>query len=80
MCLSIPSQVVALHPEENCVTVDTLGVRRKVSCMLLDTPLNEGEFVLLHIGFVMSRLDPQEALESLAYYRQIQASSGELPC
>ncbi len=33
-----PSQVVQLHPEDNCVTVDTLGVQRRVSCMLLEEP------------------------------------------
>ena len=61
MCLSIPSQVVQLHPEDNCVTVDTLGVQRRVSCMLLEEPLNLGDYVLLHIGFVMSKIDEEEA-------------------
>ena len=42
MCLSIPSQVVQLHPEDNCVTVDTLGVQRRVSCMLLEEPSSWG--------------------------------------
>lgn len=34
MCLSIPSRIVALHPEEQAVTVETLGVKRKVSSHL----------------------------------------------
>ena len=84
MCLSIPSQVVQLHPEDNCVTVDTLGVQRRISCMLLDEPLALGDYVLLHIGFAMSKIDEEEALLSLESFRQMIAlmpdQPGEQPC
>lgn len=85
MCLSIPSQVVALHPELDQVTVDTLGVTRQVSTLLLGEPLAIGDYVLLHVGFAMSRVDAHEAAESLAYYRQMlaaddEAGSGAAPC
>ena len=83
MCLSIPSQVVQLHHEDNCVTVDTLGVQRRVSCMLLEEPLNLGDYVLLHIGFVMSKIDEEEAQASLESFRQMVALMPEqdiLPC
>ena len=83
MYLSIPSQVVQLHPEDNCVTVDTLGVQRRVSCMLLEEPLNLGDDVLLHIGFVMSEIDEEEAQASLESFRQMVALMPDqdiLPC
>ncbi|MFQ2112975.1 HypC/HybG/HupF family hydrogenase formation chaperone [Aeromonas veronii] len=83
MCLSIPSQVVQLHPADNCVTVDTLGVQRRVSCMLLEEPLNIGDYVLLHIGFVMSKIDEEEAQASLESFRQMVALMPKqdiLPC
>ena len=83
MCLSILSQVVQLHPEDNCVTVDTLGVQRRVSCMLLEEPLQVGDYVLLHIGFVMSKIDEEEAQASLESFRQMVALMPEqdiLPC
>ena len=83
MCLSIPSQVVQLHPEDNCVTVDTLGVQRRVSCLLLEDPLALWDYVLLHIGFVMSKIDENEALASLESYRQMAAlmpKQDNLPC
>ena len=57
MCLSIPSQVVELHTEENSVTVDTMGVKRTVSCHILTEPLALGDYVLIHIGFVMSKIE-----------------------
>ena len=83
MCLSIPSHVVQLHPEDNCVTVDTLGVQRRVSCMLLEEPLQVGDYVLLHIGFVMSKIDEEEAQASLESFRQMVALMPKqdiLPC
>ncbi|MER0108123.1 HypC/HybG/HupF family hydrogenase formation chaperone [Aeromonas dhakensis] len=83
MCLSIPSLVVQLHPEDNCVTVDTLGVQRRVSCMLLEEPLQVGDYVLLHIGFVMSKIDEEEAQASLESFRQMVALMPKqdiLPC
>ncbi|MBW3797350.1 HypC/HybG/HupF family hydrogenase formation chaperone [Aeromonas hydrophila] len=83
MCLSIPSQVVQLYPEDNCVTVDTLGVQRRVSCILLEEPLQVGDYVLLHIGFVMSKIDQEEAQASLESFRQMVAlmpNQDILPC
>ncbi|QSX28507.1 HypC/HybG/HupF family hydrogenase formation chaperone [Shewanella cyperi] len=74
MCLSVPSQVVALHPEEAAVTVDTLGVRRKVSCHLLADELTIGDYVLIHIGFVMNKIDKEDALKNIEIYKDIVSS------
>ncbi|WP_318477085.1 HypC/HybG/HupF family hydrogenase formation chaperone [Photobacterium leiognathi] len=78
MCLSIPSQVVDVHEQDNSVTVDTMGVKRTVSCHLLTEPLNIGDYVLIHIGFVMSKIDEKDAQESLEMYRQLLAETGPL--
>jgi hydrogenase expression/formation protein HypC len=71
MCLSIPSQVVAVHEGEESVTVDTMGVKRKVSSHLMTDPLVLGDYVLIHIGFVMNKIDKADALESLTLYQEI---------
>ncbi|WP_305406859.1 HypC/HybG/HupF family hydrogenase formation chaperone [Photobacterium leiognathi] len=78
MCLSIPSQVVEVHEQDNSVTVDTMGVKRTVSCHILTEPLNIGDYVLIHIGFVMSKIDEKDAQESLEMYRQLLAETGPL--
>ncbi|WP_318495824.1 HypC/HybG/HupF family hydrogenase formation chaperone [Photobacterium leiognathi] len=78
MCLSIPSQVVEVHEQDNSVTVDTMGVKRTVSCHLLTEPLNIGDYVLIHIGFVMSKIDEKDAQECLEMYRQLLAETGPL--
>lgn len=71
MCLSIPSQVVELHEEEQSVTVETMGVKRKVSAHLMPDPLEIGDYVLIHIGFVMNKIDKADALLSIELYNEI---------
>lgn len=71
MCLSIPSQVVRLHPDEQSVTVETMGVKRKVSSHLMSESLAIGDYVLIHIGFVMNKIDQADAEQSLALYQEI---------
>ena len=71
MCLSIPSQIVAIDNERQSVTVDTLGVRRDVSSHLMAEPLELGDYVLIHIGFVMNKIDKEDALHSIELYREI---------
>lgn len=70
MCLAIPSKVVELK-ENNLAVVDTLGVRREASLDLLGESVSVGEWVLLHIGFVMSKIDEESARESLRLYDEI---------
>lgn len=79
MCLSIPSKVIEID-ENNCAIVETLGVRRQVSLDLIADPVKVGEYVLIHVGYAMEKIDTKIALESLEIYRQIAAdmASGEI--
>ncbi len=77
MCLSIPSRIVEIHPEEQAVTVETLGVKRKVSSHLMEEPLALDDYVLIHIGFVMNKIDKADAEQSLALYQEIVAKMNE---
>ena len=71
MCLAIPSKVVSINKEKNTAMLDTMGVRREASLDLMNEKLSVGEFVLLHIGFVISKIDEQSAIESLKIYDEI---------
>lgn len=63
MCLGIPALVVELvDPERQLAKVDVSGVRRTVNVALLDGEVEVGDWVLLHVGFAMSRIDEQQAL------------------
>lgn len=74
MCLAIPSKVVAIDKETNTVTLETLGVTRVASLDLMQEPVSVGEFVLLHVGFVMSKIDTESAELSLAAYQEMIAA------
>lgn len=71
MCLAIPSKVVSIDKEKNTAMLDTMGVRREASLDLMNEEISVGEFVLLHIGFVISKIDEQSAIESLKIYDEI---------
>ncbi len=70
MCLSIPSRVLSID-ENNYAVVETLGVKRGVSLDLIAEPVAVGEYVLIHVGFAMEKIDTEYALESLAEYKKI---------
>jgi hydrogenase expression/formation protein HypC len=67
MCLGIPGQVVELVPDnDHLAKVDVAGVRRMINIGLLeDEPLTIGDWVLIHVGFAMSKIDEAEADRAL---------------
>ena len=71
MCLAIPSKVISIDKAKNTAMLDTMGVKREASLDLMSEEVNVGEFVLLHIGFVISKIDEQSAIESLKIYDEI---------
>jgi hydrogenase expression/formation protein HypC len=73
MCLAIPVQVIALHDDETA-TVDLGGVHKAVSIALLDE-ISVGDFVILHAGFALTRLDPDEAERTLALVAELEAAA-----
>lgn len=67
MCLGIPGQVVDIVDEDNAIArVDVSGVKRNVSVALLKAEgIGPGDWVLIHVGFAMSKIDEAEAHETL---------------
>lgn len=70
MCLSIPSKVVEIDKDNNA-TVDTMGVKRQVSLDLMQEDIDIGDYILIHVGFAMSKIDEKDALDSLELYAEI---------
>ena len=67
MCLGIPGRVIEIVDVENQIAkVDVVGVRRNVNIALLtgDEAPDLGDYVLIHVGFALSKIDEQEALET----------------
>ncbi|GAA9175616.1 HypC/HybG/HupF family hydrogenase formation chaperone [Helicobacter pylori] len=76
MCLAIPSKVIAIN--NNVALLETLGVQREASLDLMGDSVKVGDYVLLHIGYVMSKIDEKEALESIALYQEMIAKMNEM--
>ncbi|MGD0296605.1 MAG: HypC/HybG/HupF family hydrogenase formation chaperone [Bryobacteraceae bacterium] len=67
MCLAIPAKIVELFPEEqNRALVEVVGVRRHIDTGLLaDDPPKAGDWVLIHVGFAMSKISEEQALDQI---------------
>ena len=70
MCLSIPSEILEID-EFNNALVSTLGVKRKVNLDLIGEKCQIGDFVLIHVGVAMEKLDKELALESIKIYQEM---------
>lgn len=80
MCLAIPGQVVELLAGNNdqLALVDVVGVKRKINIGLMEgTPLEVGDYVLIHVGFAMSKVDEKEAAEALSMLEMMGATFTE---
>lgn len=75
MCLAIPTQVVEMVDDEHAV-VDMSGVRKLISIALLDE-LAVGDYVIVHVGYALSRLDPEEAAETLRLFSEYSALTAQ---
>ena len=64
MCLAIPAEVVATDRDSDRATVSLAGVKKSVSTTLLDE-VSVGDFVLVHVGYALHRLSPEEADRTL---------------
>jgi hydrogenase expression/formation protein HypC len=67
MCLAIPGKIVELlHEDRDTAIIDVLGVRRRIDLGLLaDDPPITGDWVLIHVGFAMSKISEVDALDQL---------------
>ena len=69
MCLAIPAQVVELRDGDNAV-VDLAGVRKEISLALVEN-VAVGDYVIVHVGYALNKLDPDEAARTLALFAEI---------
>lgn len=73
MCLAIPGKIIALAPEQpNIAVVEVTGVRRRVDLGLLQDDMpGPGDWVLIHVGFAMSRISEDQAEAQMRTLRML---------
>jgi hydrogenase expression/formation protein HypC len=69
MCLAIPSEIVEIR--DQTAIIDLAGVRREVSLLLLPEEASVGEYVLVHAGFAIQKIDKEAAEETLKLFEEI---------
>jgi hydrogenase expression/formation protein HypC len=69
MCLAIPARVVTLDRAEQSAVVALGAIKKRISVALLEE-VNEGDYVLVHVGYALNRVSPEEAQRTLDLMRQ----------
>lgn len=74
MCLAIPARVVEVLPGQQAV-VDLSGVRKQVSIALVDDA-QLGDYVIVHVGYAIGKIDSDEAERTLALFAELASTQG----
>lgn len=69
MCLAVPSKVISTN--DMMATIDAYGARKEVSLLLMPDPVKVGDYVLVHAGFAIQKVDEDAAQDSLGLIKQI---------
>lgn len=70
MCLAVPARVVELYGDNAIVDLD--GIRKEISTLLLDE-VAVADYVLVHVGYALERIDPIEAAKTLKLFEELRA-------
>ena len=68
MCLALPCRIVAIDGEN--ATIDVSGMKKEISLALIDDAAI-GDYVIVHVGYALTKLDPEEAEKTLALFAEM---------
>lgn len=71
MCLAIPAKVVELLGEDHAI-IDIGGMQKEISLGLVED-VRAGDYVIVHVGYALARLDEEEAARTLALFAEMDA-------
>jgi hydrogenase expression/formation protein HypC len=72
MCLAVPSEIVSIN--DLMATVDVGGARREISLMILPEEVQVGDFVIVHAGFAIQKIDREAGNEAIRLLRELVES------
>ncbi len=71
MCLGIPGKIVEVNFIENWAIVESFGVQKKISITLVDEEIEPGDYLMVHTGYAIGRIDLNEAETTLKLWEEI---------
>ena len=74
MCLALPCKVVAIAGDN--ATIDVSGMKKDISLALMDD-VAVGDYVIVHVGYALTKLDPEEAEKTLALFAEMNAQAAQ---
>ncbi len=78
MCLAIPVQIKEII-DENTAVAEISGLKKTISTALLED-VKVGDYVILHVGYALQKIDPEEAQKTLALFASEASATGEPVC
>ncbi len=78
MCLAVPAKVLELR-DDNMALVDISGTQREISLMVLDGDAAPGDYVLIHVGYAIEKIDEEEAQRTLTMFEELSMLDEERP-
>jgi len=69
MCVGVPSKIIKI--EDSMAIIEVLGAQREVSLLLLDEPAEIGDYVIVHAGFAIKKIQEDEAHENLELMKRM---------
>jgi hydrogenase expression/formation protein HypC len=72
MCLAVPSEIVGIN--DLVATIDVSGARRDISLMLLPEEVQVGDFVIVHAGFALQKIEREAGQEALRLIKELVES------
>ncbi len=76
MCLALPAQVVSISDRNETAIVSLDGIRKEISLALVEA-VCEGDFVLVHVGYALNKISPEEAEKTLALMAEVGVMESE---
>ena len=71
MCLGIPGKVVSISPGENQAVIESFGIQNKVNIFLVEEEVKIGDYLVVHAGYAIGKVNLQEAQERLKLLEEI---------
>lgn len=75
MCLAIPARIVEIQDDANAI-VDLGGVRKEISIALVED-VQVDDYVIVHVGYALNKIDPEEAQKTLQLFAEMGEAAGD---
>ncbi|MES0491836.1 MAG: HypC/HybG/HupF family hydrogenase formation chaperone [Leptospirales bacterium] len=78
MCLAVPAKVIEITVPDEIAEVETLGIKRQAIISVVDGKVQPGDYVLIHAGFAIRKINTAEAEKTIELHKQLALSAKQM--